>query len=49
MILSKNDSKILNIKRMNTSKKISLSIVNFLKNTKYIDQKIFYDLKINTK
>ena len=49
MILSKKDSKILNIKRMNTSKKISLSIINFLKNTKYIDQKIFYDLKINTK
>ncbi len=49
MILSKKDSKILNIKRVNTSKKISLSIINFLKNTKYINQKIFYDLKINTK
>tara|TARA_B100001248_G_C27393524_1_gene463908 strand:+ start:1499 stop:2665 length:1167 start_codon:yes stop_codon:yes gene_type:complete len=49
MILSKKDSKILNIKRVNTSKKISLSIINFLKNTKYIDQKIFYDLEINTK
>ncbi len=49
MILSKKDSKILNIKRVKTSKKISLSIINFLKNTKYIDQKIFYDLEINTK
>ncbi len=49
MILSKKDSKILNIKRVNASKKISLSIINFLKNTKYIDQKIFYDLEINTK
>ena len=49
MILSKKGSKILNIKRVNTSKKISLSIINFLKNTKYIDQKIFYDLEINTK
>ena len=49
MILSKKDSKILNIKRVNTSKKISLSIINFLKNTKYINQKIFYDLEINTK
>ena len=49
MILSKKNSKIFKIKRMNTSKKISLSIINFLKNKKYIDQKIFYDLKINTK
>ena len=49
MILSKKDSKFLNIKRMNTSKKISLNIVNFLKNSKYINQKIFYDLKINRK
>ncbi len=49
MILSKKDSKILNIKRVNTSKKISLSIINFLKNPKYINQKIFYDLEINKK
>lgn len=49
MILSKKDSKILNIKRVNTSKKISLSIINFLKNPKYINQKIFYNLEINKK
>lgn len=49
MILNKNDSEILNFKRMNTSKKISLSIINFLKNIKYFNQKIFYDLKIKTK
>ena len=48
-IIKKNKREIINIKKINTSKKISLSIINYLQNSKNIDQKIFYDLKSNLK
>ena len=48
-IIKKNKREIINIKKINTSKKISLSIINYLQNSKNIEQKIFYDLKSNLK
>ena len=46
-ILNKNYNETFNFIEKNTSKKISSSIIDFVKNSKKINQKIFYDLKIN--
>ena len=46
-ILNKNYNETFNFIKKNTSKKISSSIIDFVKNSKKINQKIFYDLKRN--